>query len=116
MKNFKTLFLITEPNIEGKYDSEAYEYILMTDHKPNAIDIQDIIYQACEIERIGSELLLVEMIIEKDGEYHDWDQFEVKIHIELTNELSQYINWNKCKSLPPIYAVDKIKSSIEVLW
>ena len=55
------------------------------------------------------------MIIEKDDEYHDKEEFEVEIQIKLLEELSDYINWEVCKSLPAIYKVNKKESTIKVI-
>lgn len=110
---FKTTFYISEPH-NGEYVLDPYIYVLNTNHKPTWDDICNIIYQACEIERIKGRLY-IDMIIEKDDEYHDKEEFEVETQIKLLEELSDYINWVVCKSLPPIYKIDKQKSTIKVI-
>ena len=112
---FKTTFYISEPNIYGEYVLDPYDYVLNTDHKPTWEDICNVIYQACVIERIYKGNLYIEMIIEKDDEYHDKEEFEVEIQIKLLEELSDYINWEVCKSLPAIYKIDKKESTIKVI-
>lgn len=113
---YKTDFFIYEKNLSGNYDSiEPHYYVLETEERPTGKNIEDIILQACEIERIPDQKILVDMTIDKDGEYVDHDEEVFEISIFRTNELSDYIDWEKCPNLPPIYKVDREKSKIELI-
>lgn len=123
MKTLKKLFkadkfinrvYIYEPNLNGDYDnSEGYEYLLQSNHKMTNEEFTNIIFQACEIERIYKGNILVEINIEKNGEYYDSDTVELNVNMKLTNSATKYIQCNKCPSLPIIYAINKEKSTIK---
>lgn len=110
--NYITTFYFYEPSLDGSYNTEPHEYIVMGDEKATNEQFKDIIFQCCEIERIYKGKMFVEIQITKNGEYVDSDELEFKVNIELTKSLSEFIRWEKCPNLPPIYSVDKEKSRI----
>ena len=113
---YKTTFFIYERNILGNYSGvEPYEYRLETTEMPTNEDFKDIIFQACEIERIPNVIISVDINTEKDGEFVNHDEFEFTLNIVRTQKLSKYICWDKCPNLPPIYEVDKEKSEIKLI-
>lgn len=113
---YKTTFFIYEQNIVGDYvNVEPYEYRLETSEFPTNEDFKDIIFQACEIERIPNVMISVDINTEKDGEFVNHDEFEFKLNIIRNKNLSKYIRWDKCPNLPPIYEVDREKSKIELI-
>lgn len=113
---YKTTFFIYERNLDGDYvNIEPYCYVLETEKHLEGTSIDDIIFQACEIERIPDGIILIDATIEKDGEWVNHDEAEFEIKIVRTKERSNYINWEKCPNLPPIYKVDKEKSKINMI-
>lgn len=106
-KRFKTTFYISKPNIYGDYVLDPYDYVLNTNNKPIWGDICNVIYQACENNKIYKGNLYIEVIIEKDDEYHDREEFEVEIQMKLLEELS-----DKGKN---IYKIDKNTSIIKII-
>ena len=113
---YKTTFFIYERNLNGDYvNIEPYCYVLETEKHPEGTSIDDIIFQACEIERIPDGIILIDLTIEKDGEWINHDEAEFEIKIVRTKERSNYINWEKCPKLPPIYKVDKEKSTLNII-
>lgn len=113
---FKNYVNIYEPLLNGEFgDTEPHEYLLEADHKMTNEEFKDIIFQACEIERFSNGNLCVDITIEKNDEFYNHEEIFIKINIVRTNELSEYIVWDKCPNLPPIYKVDREKSTIEVL-
>ena len=113
---YKTTFFIYERNLDGDYvNIEPYCYVLETEKHPEGTSINDIIFQACEIERIPDGTILIDATIEKDGEWINHDEAEFEIKIVRTKERSNYINWEKCPNLPPIYKVDKEKSKLNII-
>lgn len=113
---YKTTFFIYERNILGDYSGvEPYEYRLETTEMPTNEDFKDIIFQACEIERIPNVIISVDINTEKDGEFVNHDEFEFTLNIVRTQKLSKYICWDKCPNFPPIYEVDKEKSEIKLI-
>ena len=113
---FKNYVNIYEPLLNGEFgDTEPHEYLLESDHKMTNEEFEDIIFQACEIERFSNGNLCVNISIEKDGDYYDSEEIFIAVNIVKTNELSEYIVWDKCPTLPPIYKIDREKSIIEFL-
>jgi hypothetical protein len=55
------------------------------------------------------------MTTDKDGEFVNHDEEEFEISIVRTDELSDYIDWEKCPKAPPIYKVDKEKSKLNLI-
>lgn len=111
---YVTKFYITEPNLDDKFIGESHDYIISTDHPITVKETQDIIFQACEIERIYSGKIYVEKQVEKNGEYFDHDEWVCEVNMKTTDELTPYIDWLKCNSTP-IYKIDRKKSTINVL-
>ena len=111
---YVTEFQITEKNIEGKFIGEAYLYRYTGDSKPSPETFKDIIFQCCEIERIYDNELFVEVQTTYNGRYVDSDNYIVEVKINLTKNLSRYIKWDQCPSLPPIYEINKEESIIEI--
>ena len=109
-----TMFAITEKNIEGKFLGESYIYRYIGDSKPSTEIFKNIIFQCCELEKIYDNELFVEVQTTYNGVYIDVDEYIVGIKISLTNNLSKYIKWEECPFLPPIYAIDKEKSTINI--
>lgn len=113
---YKTNFFIYERNLNGDYDKIIpYHYVLETSEYPIGDNINDIIFEACEIERIPDGTIMIDVTTEKDGEWFNHDEAEFEIIIVRTNELSDFIMWDKCPNLPPIYKVDKEKSKIKLI-
>ena len=113
---FKNLFLIYEQNLNGDYKNvEPYEYVMETKTNITGEEINEIIFQACEIERIPDGMIMVDLTMEKDGEWYSHDEGEFEISIVRTDELSDYIDWEKCPKAPPIYKVDKEKSKLNII-
>lgn len=112
---YETIMLVYEEDICGEYSGEPYEYRLKTSEIPTNKDYKDLIFQICEIERIPNIIIMVDITISKDEEYFDHDEFELEIEIVRTEELSEYIQWDKCPNLRGIYKVDKEKSKMTLL-
>lgn len=111
---YVTMFAITEKNMYGKFIGESYLYRYIGDGKPSTEIFKDIIFQCCEIERIYDNELFVEVQTTYNGGYVDSDEYIVKVKISLTKNLSKYIKWEQCPSLPPIYQVNKEQSNIDI--
>lgn len=114
-ENFKNYIFITEPNIYGDFNTEAYEYVLESDHKITSQELKEILFEACEIERIYKGEIYVEIQIQKDNEYYDSDECVFEVDIKLTKELTPWICWDKCPNLSPIYKIDKEISTIQIV-
>lgn len=113
---YETNFFIYERNLNGDYDNvEPYHYSINTENYPTGKNIKDIIFEACEIERIPDGKILVDITTDKDGEFVNHDESEFEITIIRTAELSNFIKWDKCPNLPPIYKVDKEKSKLNII-
>ena len=113
---FKNYVDFYEPLLSGEFgDTEPHEYLLESDHPITNKEFEDIIFQACEIERFSNGELYVDIIIEKDNEFYDHEEIFINVNLVYTDELSEYIVWDKCPNLPPIYKIDREKSTIEVL-
>lgn len=113
---YKTTFFIYEKDLDGDYvNIKPYCYVLETEKHPEGTSIDNIIFQACEIESISDGIILIDITIEKDGEWVNHDEAEFKIKIVRKNELSDYIDWKKCPKAPPIYKVDKEKSKLNII-
>lgn len=106
---FKTMFLITEKNCVGQFNGEPYEYLLETEKYPTGKQIQDLLFQAVEIEGISSECL-VQMTVECDGEYFSGDECVMTCEVVRTEEPSKYVQWGDKE--PHIFSVDREKSSL----
>lgn len=116
-KDFKNFIYITEPNINGEFSNmDSYEYLLESSHKITNEELMDILFQACEIERMYSGEIHVKIQTELNGEYYDSDECIFKINIKLDDKkLSDFIKWDMCPNLPPIYKVDRVNSTIECI-
>ena len=113
---FKNYVDIYETLLNGEFgDTEPHEYLLESDHHITDKEIEDIIFQACEIERFSNGELCIELNVEKDDEFYNHEQIFIKVNLVHTDELSEYIVWDKCPTLPPIYKIDREKSTIEIL-
>lgn len=111
---YTTKFYITEPDLNGKFRGESHDYILRTDHPITVKETQDVIFQACEIERIYSGEIYIEKQVEKDGEYFDHDEWVCEVDMKTTDKLTPYIDWLRCNSIP-IYQINRKISTIHVL-
>ena len=111
---YKTTFYITEPNLDGKFIGESHDYVIETETPITVKQTQDIIFQACEIERIYSGEIYIEKQVEKDGEYFDSDEWVCEVDMRVTKDLTPYIDWKRCKAYP-IYSIDRKNSTINVL-
>ena len=111
---YVTMFSITEKNIEGKFIGEPYLYKYIGYSKPSTETFKDIIFQCCEIERVYDNELFIEAQTTYNGGYVDSDEYIVKVKISLTKNLSKYIKWEQCPSLPPIYQINKEESIIDI--
>lgn len=108
---YTTSIIFIEENLDGKFTSEGHEYRVETNEPFSHSSFEDILFQALEIERIYSGCVLVQISKELDGEYISSDECIVEVHIKLTSELSPFIDWSRCGSLPPIYKINRDKSS-----
>lgn len=111
---YTTTIVITEPNLNDEFVGAGYEYIVRTTQPFSFENLMDTIYQALEIERIYKDEVFLEIIKERNGEYLDRDECVLEIDILLTDEPSEYIDWNVCNNaMPFIYKIDREKSSIK---
>lgn len=124
INEFKMYIDIYEPMLNGGFeDTQPHEYLWKSDHlitdeefgKIKNLIFEDIIFQACEIERLSNGELCIEFNVEKNDEFYDHEQIFIKVNLIYTDELSEYIVWDKCPNLPPIYKIDREKSTIEIL-
>lgn len=104
---------ITEPTICGDFAGEPHEYLFKSEHKITNDELKDVLFQACEIERIYKGEILVKIQVESQGIYCDSDECIFKVNMCLSHELSEYIDWSKCPNLPPIYKIDRDNSVLE---
>ena len=111
---YTTTFYITEPDINGKFRGESHDYVIETETPITFKQTQDIIFLACEIERIYSGEIYIEKQVEKDGEYFDSDEWICVVDIKFTKDLTPYIDWKRCKAYP-IYSIDRKNSCIRVI-
>lgn len=111
---YTTTFYITEPDINGKFRGESHDYVIRTDHPITVKETQDIIFQACEIERIYSGEIYIEKEVTKDGEYFDHDEWVCEVDMKTTDKLTPYIDWLRCNAVP-IYQINRKISTINVL-
>lgn len=111
---YTTTFYITEPNLDGNFIGDSHDYVIKTETPITVKQTQDIIFQACEIERIYSGEIHIEKQVEKDGEYFDHDEWVCEVEMKTTDKLTPYVNWLRC-NLPPIYQIDRKNSIINVL-
>ena len=116
-ETFKNCIYITEPNLNGEFNNmEAYEYLLKSDHKITNEELINILFQACEIERIYSGEIHVRIQTELNDEYYDSDECIFNVDIKLDDKnLSEFIRWDKCPNLPPIYKIDRKISTIDLV-
>lgn len=117
-KRYTSTLNIYEPNIFGKYDTEPYVYMYKGAEKMSNEDFNNLITQCVEIERIAEgTTLFVEVRTEYDGKYLDGDDYEITVEkvVLSDDELSSYVDWEKCSpKLPKIYAVKEIKLEVNV--
>lgn len=111
--NIQNWIYITEKNINNEFSEQGYEYLFVSDHKITNEELKNILFQACEIERIYNGEIHVRIQIEHLGLYCDSDECIFKVDMHLTNELTNFINWDKCPNLPPIYKIDRNNSVLE---
>ena len=108
---YTTSIIFIEENLDGKFTSHGHEYRVETNDPFSPSNFEDVLFQALEIERIYSGCVLVRISKELDGEYISSDECIVEVSIELTSELSPFIDWRKSGSMPPIYKIDRDKSN-----
>lgn len=99
MKNMLGTYGLTEPSVYKKESEGLFA----------ARDIDDVIKQAIEIERIDNETLYVYLTIEDEDGYVDSDEFHVTTDIKRTTTPSKFVKWPEGKA-PDIFAVDWSKS------
>lgn len=113
MKAFKNWVYIYEPDMKGSFDNTApHKYLLESDRSITLREFRDILFQACEIERIYQGNIWVEISIEKNGVRFASNEYDLIVDMKLTQELTPYINWDMCPHIPPIYKIDRKKSTI----
>lgn len=112
---YTTQIILYNKTIGGNFSSHGYEYIVNTSDPFSQDDFEDILFEILEIERIYEGEFLIEISQELNSKWDLFDEVIVKINnIILTEELSPYINWEICQNLPPIYKIDRSKSSYSI--
>lgn len=112
---YTTMIFITEPSCNGEFITQAHEYRVETLKPFTAEDFENVLFQALEIEQIYNGRIFVEIIKEQNDEYLSSDEGVIEVKVELTNQLSDCILWEKCNpATPPIYKIDRSKSSFSV--
>lgn len=107
--SFISRFYFYEKTLSGLFDAEPHEYRLKTEEYPTPENIQDVIFQAIEIELMESEFFL-ELIVENDGKYVNSDECIVYPEVYRTSEPSSFVRWGNKK--PHIFSVDRGKSKL----
>lgn len=103
-----------EQNVNGDFgylDPHAYQ--IESNKEPTAEELDDLLWQMVEIERIeDGQLLLIEQKIEKDGEYFDYNEAVVRVTVVRTKEPSDFIIWKN--KIPNIFKVDRRLSKYDI--
>lgn len=81
-------------------------YISNTNSLLNAVkSVNEMIFQAIEIEGFDKAKLSFEYIISKNGEYVSGDEGELQVYAERTKEPSKYVKWGNKE--PHIFSLDR---------
>lgn len=108
---YNTELTITE---EG---AEPYVYTMQTEKYPRPEQIQELIFQAIEVEGLDNTGFSVQTRITKEDhatgmdEYVDGDEGFCTPHIVRTKEPSRYVQWGD--NTPHIYTIDRVRSLLE---
>lgn len=100
-----------EKTCAGTFETEPSIYIAENKTKDEIL-IQEILWQAIEIEGFDNSEVYVTVDYEEDGEYLDRDEFIMKAKVVRTDKPSRYIVWGDKK--PHIFEVDKSRSEIYI--
>ena len=101
-----------EESFGGGYGSEPSCYSIEGDSINEVSDVEDVIWQAVEIEGFDNRRILVKSRIEDDGEIVCEDKFYVDAEIKRTDNPSKFIKWGEKK--PHIFEIDKKNSKLTV--
>ncbi len=111
-KEFRVTVDIHEKTINGVFDTEPYTYIKECDTLEQAKNIEDLLWQAAEIEGLDDTECFVVVMIEKNGEYRDTDEFIMVTKLVRTDTPSKFVVWGNMK--PHLFEVDKEKSVLKI--
>lgn len=106
---FTTNFSFYEKCENGDFSQNSHDYRLETDSFPEPQEINDLLFEAAEIDCYNGEVLL-DYTVELDGEYYDSDSCVFIFSIVRTNIPSSYFIWGS--KTPTVFEVDRSKSRI----
>ena len=104
---------ITLPDADGVYrEDPTFIYTRQGDTAEDVRNIEDLLFQAIEVESLDDITLFVQQFIDRDGVFFDYDEALVTPRITRTNQPSELIIWGDRE--PNIFAIDRAKSNLEV--
>ena len=93
-------------------NSDSVDYRMLLNRYPESSDIDDLVFQAVEIEGLDNEEKLpVDYVIDKNGDFIAHEEINITPRIVRTNIPSRFVNWEG--KTPHIFAIDREKSKIE---
>lgn len=102
-----------EASMEGCFDNEPSIYELRGGSLEEVKDgVEEIFWQATEIEMFDGAEVLVEVQIERNGEYIDRDELHMRPMVVRTAEPSGYIIWGSKK--PHLFKIDRAASDLRI--
>lgn len=110
---YSTTVSITEENIQGSFDYPSTPHVYKKDSETlkDAHDIiEELVWEAIEIEGLDSLKCHIDIAIEQDGKYVDHDEFILSADIIRTETPSSYVIWGDKK--PHIFQIDRARSRI----
>lgn len=105
---------IYEEHDNGVFAGQPHTYVQAAHSVEEAKDIEDVLWQAIEVECLDNMDILVEMTLyNKDGEYIDRDEAVYRTTITRTKQPSAFIVWRN--KMPNIFRIDKENSRLEIV-
>ena len=112
MAQYTTTIEIYAKSLTSEYTLEPHLYRRIENKIENTRKVEDVLWEAIEIEGLDNKKLYVEITIEDDTGYVDSESFFIKSRVVRTETPSHYIVWGTAK--PHIFSIDRGRSFMEV--
>ena len=109
---YNAILAITAPGTGGHYGgkNQTRIYTKSADSEREIWKLEDVLYQAIELDGLDNQELLVQVLVNHGTEAMSYIEFLLTPEIVRTKEPSRYVDWG---NIPPnIFAIDRARSRL----